>query len=421
MSVDDELKWLAKLAGMHTNKDVMALVNSPILPRDKKAKLAKFLSGHAARHSPIPHPFLPGPTREEAEAGIAEVGSVVTGKGPEFPFRFREEHFLCHLLSAGSTGAGKSTVLFHLGIQVHRSAIPVWFFDTESDLAAYAVAAAPDILLASYRDVRMALFEGPEAQDLSWQEHLAKLLATFGWSVLAGDAMCNMARETCIALRERQGPFTLIDFYEALLRLKYKVNSREFNFWESLRNRFGGFIVPLLGETFGSPGSHDIRALMGKSVVWDLHALSPDMVNFFMTVLLLWVHLVSPVRSSPRLRLLLVLDEFGRVSGRQQAERWGMGEPLLFDFMRTCRKREIGVLIGTQTPQLLPRQVLSLTNSYVVMRPPDGNFLECVSDALNLDREQEAALMSLPDRNPRQAVVKCPGFSQPFIVQIPEL
>jgi len=118
---DDELKRPMRLAGLDKDSYVMALVNSPILPRDKKAKLAKFLSGHAARHSPIPHPFLPGPTTEEAEAATTELGSVVTGNGPEYPFRFREEHLVAHTQIDPPTGGGKTMLLLNLSRQARRT------------------------------------------------------------------------------------------------------------------------------------------------------------------------------------------------------------------------------------------------------------------------------------------------------------
>jgi DNA helicase HerA-like ATPase len=99
----------------------------------------------------------------------------------------------------------------------------------------------------------------------------------------------------------------------------------------------------------------------------------------------------------------------------------GMGDNFLIDFVQTSRKRGIGILLATQTPHLLPRAIMSNVNTSIVLRPTDGNFLRCVSQALDLDRDQEECLMELPDRHPRRAIVRCPGCPQPFMVELPEL
>jgi len=414
---DDDLKDLAKQAGVYDMPAIKALVNSPLLQKDRKFKLARWLGARAAIRNPNPHPFLPAPGREQAGNGIAELGLVVTGVGPEYPFRFGEDMFLSHVGIAGSTGGGKTVILAALTMQLHRAGRAVWWFDTEGDLAAYVVAHAPDVLVISPKDLRLALFDGPEG--VAWEEYINKLIGTFPDTLRALEGMQNMAREICLNLRGKLGSFTIHDFFDELGRRRYRADSRSSKYWDSLCNRFQGSLIPFLGDTYGS-GSHDVRALMRRSVVWMLGGLSEDLLKFFVTVLLLWVDLASPVVANPRLMLEIGLDESTRVFGTKQDKSLGKGESFVIDFMRTCRKRQIGVLHATQTPQLLADQVLSVTNSWVVLRAPDGRFLRCMSDVLDLDRDGEQSLMELPDRKPRRAVVRCPGIPEPFLVELPE-
>lgn len=367
-----------------------------------------------------PPPFGPGPPREEAEAGMAELGWVVTGRGPEYRFRFREGHFLTHMQIDGSTGGGKTLILVHLSLQVHRAGTPVWWLDSEGDLAAFVAAAAPEVMVLNYKDLRLALFEGPEATGLEWLEYLSKLINTFRFAIWFGDGMSNMTRDVAVALRERYGFFTVFEFVDELLRRKYKVKARAAQYWEGLKNRFEGLIVPALGQVYGS-GSHDIRALMGRSIVWQLQGLSQDGLALWVTVLLLWMYLAAPITSEPRLNNLLVFDEFGRICRQRGRDQPGTGDNFILDFVQTCRKRQIGILLATQTPHMLPRVILSNTNSWVVLRPTDGHFLRCVSQALELNLNQQQCLMELPDRSPRRAIVRCPGCPQPFMVELPEL
>jgi hypothetical protein len=415
---DDDLKDLAKQAGVYDVPGIKALVNSPLLPKDKKFKLARWLGARAARRNPNPHPFLPAPAQEVAGNGIAELGLVVTGVGPEYPFRFREDHFV-HMQVDGSTGAGKTLTLVALSIQLHRAGIPVWMFDTEGDVSALVLPLAPDIPVVTPEDVRFELFGGPGADGVNSDEYLSKLVSSFEHTLFAGDGMQSMCLEIALELRRTQGHFTIFDFHEALLRRKYRVDSREFQYWIALKNRFGGALIPFLGKTYGS-GSHDIVAMMRSSVVWQLHGLSEYLLRFFLTALELLVQMASPVAASPGLGLELAIDEFMRVCGGEADRRTRIGESMTIDFMRTCRKRRIGVLLATQTPHLLPKPLLSLMNSWVVLRPVDGYYLRCVADALALDAEQERCLMELPDRGPRRAVVRCAGFPEAFLVELPE-
>jgi hypothetical protein len=415
-----DLKNLAKLAGLHEDPRIKPLINHPNLPKDKRYKLAKLLTAKAAIRSPEPHPYLPAPPPEQAAQGIAELGLVVTGRGPEYPFRLKENHFLSHIQVDASTGGGKTVIIILISLQVHNAGRPVWWFDTEGDITGYIVEAAPDVLVLNYKDLRQAIFEGPGLEDLDWQEYLDMLIDWLRYSLFAGDGMCNMSKGICITLRERQGFFTIHDFTEELLRRKYKLSSREGNYWEALKNRYVSGVVPALGQVYGS-GSHDIRALMNRSIVWRLEGLSDDVLAFWVTVLLLWVYLVSGVTSQPGLGTLLVFDEFTRVCSGDKVKRGELNENFFFHFIRRARKRQLALMLATQTPHLLPKTVQSNTNTWIVMRPTDGHFLYCVSTALNLDQDQERCLMELPDRGPRRAVVRCPGFAEPFLVEIPEL
>jgi len=60
---------------------------------------------------------------------------------------------------------------------------------------------------------------------------------------------------------------------------------------------------------------------MNCSIVWHLQGLSDDVLAFWVTVLLLWVYLVSEVTSQPMLRNLLVFDEFTRVCSGDRMQR----------------------------------------------------------------------------------------------------
>lgn len=416
---NDNLRNLAKRARVDKDPYISAMIDSPVLAGPRLEKFTKYLCRLAAARCPKPHVFLPAPSRQQAEAGVAPIGGIVTGHGPEYWFRAKAEEATGGTLVCAPTGGGKTLLLARFALDLHRQGYPVWVWDSEGDMTRYLVRGAPDILMPSYREFRQELFQPYPDTDLDWNEHLSKVISSWRGPLFLGDGMANMSREIATGLHERQGHFTPYEFTEALLRRKHRLSSREGNYFEALKNRFTGMILPSLGPTY-SGGAHDLRTMLQRSLVWQLQGLAEDTLSFFATELLLEISLISKVLPGMHLGNLQVFDEFTRFCSLEQMRRATAGEIFFLDFVRTCRKRQIGVAVSTQTPHLLPPQVLSDMNTWIVFRPADGRYLQCVSQALNLDADQEDALMELSDREPRQVVVRCPGVSSPFLVELPQ-
>ena len=413
------LEQLARRAGLNTSPGVRTLIDSPLLTDRKYAKVKNLLAHLAAVRSPLYQPFIPGPTPEEGSAGDLSIGlRVVTGRGPEHEFRLNSADLLGVSQVDGPTGAGKSVILFRMALAVHRLGRAVHVFDTEGDVAGFMVAAEPDVPVIRPSMFRQDVSQGPPGMRLGWGQYFSKYISTWRETIYAGDMMQNMARQVGLELRERQGSFTLFDFHQCLSRKKYSVRSREQGPWASLMNRLNGLILPFLGKTY-SGGSHDPRVLFSRSVVWDLHELSDDQLGFFLTGLLLWVTLVRPISANPTLDLFCVFDEVTRVCSIERMQRATMSELLLLDMARTCRKRGIGLGTATQTPHLLPKQLSSNTNTWLVLRPADGPSHRSVSYNVNLTPKQQDYLRQMPDRDPREAVVRVPGIGEPFLVRLP--
>lgn len=419
MARDRELQDLARRSGLSRDPGLQVLVDSPLLSPKRRDKLKSYLAYLAAVNSPVNLPFSPGPSPEEGRQGDLAIGlRVVTGRGPQHEFRLNSADLLGVSQVDGPTGAGKSIVLFRMALAVHRLGRAVHLFDTEGDMTSFAVAADPDLPVVRPSMLRQDVSQGPAGMRLGWGQYYSKYISTWREALEAGDMMQSLARQVGLELRERQGSFTLFDFQQCLSRKKYSARSREQGAWASLTNRLVGNILPFLGKTF-SGGSHDPRVLFSTSVVWDLQELSDDQLGFFLTGLLLWATLVRPFSSNPKLDLFCVFDEVTRFCSVERMHRATMSEPLLLDVARTCRKRGMGLGTATQTPQLLPKQLSSNTNTWIVLRPADGPSHGAVSRSLNLKPDQQDYLMQMPDREPREAVVRVPGIADPFLVRLP--
>gem|GEM_PF-3183621 len=418
MHEDNELVRDAKLAGVYDDPGFRRLIQSPLLTGPKRQKIASHLRRLVAVRCPLRHPFLPAPSMTVARAGVIPLGPTVTGRGPEYVFHLTPEDPTTGILVCAPTGRGKTLLLTRIGLTCHQGGWPTWFHDSEGDISAYVARAAPDIPIVDYADFRQELFQPLPEMNLEWGEYVSKVINSWRAPLYIGDGMANMAREVAMELYQRDGYFTPYELLDGFIRKKHRLGRREGDQNDALRNRFGGMVLPALGQVY-SGGHHDLSAMLRRSIVWRLQGLSDDALSFFTTELLLAVSLMMPVGPGSRLVSLQVFDEFTRFCSLEHTRRATAGEIFMLDFARTCRKRGTGMLIATQTPHLLPPQILSNMNTMISFRPIDGRFLDCVSQAMNLNADQEEALMELPDREPRQAVVRCGGVPQPFLIEIP--
>ncbi len=414
----DELKDLIAKAGMQDHPGIKKLSDSPLLPDKARAELVKLLKVKAALNCPKSHPFLPGPEKEAIAAGDIALGQLVTGHGPDGLVWLPGNVFLTHGIVVGSVGKGKTIVLCYIGLQPHTHGVPVWYFVTEHDISAYVLGSAPDTLIITHRDIELAAFEGPPGCGLPWREYLGRFTDSIRHPLVLGDGMINLLLDTASALKKSSGSFGVTELFHALLGREGSLKTRAGGYFEGMKNRFEGTLLPYFAKTFGT-GSHDIRALMRRSVVWELVGLPTNARAVFVSVLLLWVLLTKRASTTPTLDLLVLIDEltqFIEEAGRQGGDF--LGRPMLSDFLMAARKRGVGVLMATQLPHRTPANILGMCNFWLTFRPADGEFRWCVSKALDLNAEQQTCLVELPAR---RAIVRSPNCPKPFLIELPEL
>ena len=138
-------KKRAAKAGAENIPWVKKVINSPLLLRNPKIrqKLQKFLDMKIQQNVKEDHPFLPAPVKDEIGQGDYELFNVVTGRGSEYPAMVSKDLLTEHGIVVGSSGAGKTTWLVHIGQQIHRKGVnpttgkrevAVWFFCTEGQI-----------------------------------------------------------------------------------------------------------------------------------------------------------------------------------------------------------------------------------------------------------------------------------------------
>jgi ABC-type bacteriocin/lantibiotic exporter with double-glycine peptidase domain len=113
---------LAAKGGVADIPWVKNAINSTLLLQNPKCrqKLLRFLSIKTEQNVREDHPFLPAPSKSQVSEGAYELVKVVTGLGPQYSARIREADASEHGIIVGPSGAGKTTWLIHMGLQIHR-------------------------------------------------------------------------------------------------------------------------------------------------------------------------------------------------------------------------------------------------------------------------------------------------------------
>jgi len=413
-----ELERLARLTGMESHPFIKRMLNStgaPIKP-ELTEKIIKLLQTRAAVMVPDQHPFLPAPKEVSSGGASVSPGLVIGGNGPEVSFQDSLKSFLQHKGFFGPAGSGKTTLMLIMTRQVHERGIPVWWFDSEDEMAPL-LADLDDILFIDESDLRFNPFEAPPGCDPS--QYLDKVVSRFRETLYFRDGSVNLTRSVCKTLLEQQGGFSLGDIYRSLLRMKFKVNQRTAGYWETCCNRFSD-LLSSLGKVIDVRQGHDIGRLLERSVVWRLRTLSDDHLAFLTSCLLLWVENYRPVHYDWELKNIFTFDEVTRVCNLGRERRADTSEPFFYDFARTCRKRGIGLAVATQTPGLLSVPVLANLSTWYAFRPVDSYSTRVIASSMGLSDEQMEYLKGLEKEMGRVVSVRHPDHPFPFLVQVAE-
>lgn len=115
-------------------------------------------------------------------------------------------------------------------------------------------------------------------------------------------------------------------------------------------------------------------------------------------------------------RVLLIIEEAHEFLSEERIDK----TPVLFQqiarLAKRGRKRWLGLAFVPQLPQHLPRQVLSLVNSYILHRLSDSGVIGGLRKSIaGID---EGLWDKLPGLAPGQAVVSFPHLTKPLLVAI---
>lgn len=426
------LKELAAMAGVEDVHWVKKAINSTVFLQDprRRKKLESFLSIKIQQNTKEHHAFLPAPLEKEVGQGDYQLCRVVTGRGPEYLASIRKPDAPEHGIIVGPSGAGKTTWLVNLGQSIHRQALNpetgerddvVWFFDIEGQITYFIAAAGAlgceDILLMDVpRMFKLNRHFPPRVPDRL--QYLTKVTAQDRECRYFRDFTMHMVRDNCYELLNRQGLFNERQLLEHIASKKFKPGTRNSQSQESILNRFRD-TLQFMGSVYDTRRSHDLATLTKRSVVWMLAGLSSDHKSLFIGDILLWLKECMPVSYSPRLKLVLIIDEFADFCNIERLKRADIQEPYLVAAARVFRKRGVSLMLGTQSVYTVPHVILSNISCFsLAFRPSEGYSMQILSRNLALTEDQAEYMMQMSDRKVVCRTKACP---QPFLGDVGEI
>jgi excisionase family DNA binding protein len=416
----DEIIHLAELAKKKDPGTTNAILISALKP-EKADKVGKILSLSAMSSiiAQKENPFWETPTPDEIPKGEIGLGQIFEGHKLGFDFSLPLELFTEHIGIFGMTGSGKSFLCKHIARQLIKKLIPVWFFDFEDEFSDLFIEDPDSFYVLDPGSIKINLFQNPpNAKPLEWFEKLMNVLRE---SLYLRDGSINMLGEILFQQLKIRGVLdggnnypALKDVHRELNKLRFRINTRNSGYWESLNNRFSDMDkLPM----FCCKTGLDFPWLMNKSVVFKVGGLSDYHQNLFVNYLLTYVSLYREKTEDKRL-LVMLLDEGHRIINYEKAKRADLAEPISFECARNFRKRGVSLILSDQVPSLIPASWMGNLGTRIVLRLSHGGCIKAISDALALDQEQRAFIPEMPRR---AAILHYIDWKKPFLINIPEL
>ncbi|MBI4173583.1 MAG: ATP-binding protein [Candidatus Aenigmarchaeota archaeon] len=431
------------------SKEIKKLV--PILGRDNAVRLAKaylladedtrlrifelvdaMKAAVMAKHDMRDALLLEPPPQKIAGEGDIEMGNVVYGNVPVYPFKLAQQKLLTHIGIFGSSGYGKTNLAYRLIEQLVGKNIPVLVFDFSKrnyrDLLSTPIGDKVELYTVG-RDVRPFAFnplKPPEGIQLSqWMKEFAAIFDHAYWLLGGGRHIIMKALE---AVHEKKSQPVISDLRGWVNDTKSSnMSSRERNWLSTAIRPLDSLCFKEIGAVFSSPKGMEPSELLipGKVSILELDSLDTNDKTFFIEITLQWLRdwlLVSQDRE--RLKGVIILEEAHHVLNREKSRQQG-SETVMDVVFREIRELGMGVMYIDQHPSLVSYPALGNTSTQIYMNlgldTKHSSDIQDASSMLGIDYEEEGRhLRKLPVG---QGIAMCRqlGFPDPFVISFPKV
>lgn len=331
----------------------------------------------------------------------------------------------CHVLVAGQTGCGKSTLIKVLFSQVlgfariYAAPFIVWMFAKADDLRPLLMI-HQDITVVQFKEIKLNPLEPPRGTGAV--EWASVFVDFFNQALGLMGATRALLVESLSILYEAYGKHgyypSLIDLYIYIKNQKYPGFSRTARYQESLVNRLTGLLNGPLGNVFDCSRGH-INALTEMNAIFEVQHLTTEqevfMVNYFVSYLF---H--KKLANKTNVRHFVAVDDANAIFDASYEKRPEYGLPVIHHLLTTVRKSLINMFVLTQTPHQIGASILSNSFAKIMFSLSNGKDIEFMRTCMGI--KEPAQIEHCYGLAPREAVIKFSSrYPAPFVAQVPKI
>ncbi len=420
----NELVQLASIADMLDNKNVQTMIHTIALDDDKELTedTREYLTYNALGKITSPNPFYPPPKGNEVSGEIKLGEAIESGA----PFGLGIKEITQHILLAGMSGSGKTTILYNLMNQLLKKGIPFFCFDFKKEFRGY-IRKSDDVLVLRPENFKLNPLRPPEGiNPLRWISIFSDVFC-HSTSLLEGSN--SFLLDKVYNLYKLWGVFDGRDTYPSFLELDkilqhvyIPLSSREARYLESVRNRLKSCV--LNAEKMLKCDRDMFKDLMErkKSVIFEFYGISEHVASFLVELILtkLYFYRMAKGRNhSENNPLVVFMDEGRNVYDYRKEQNIASGIPIIDTITERIRDFKVSLTICTQIPSEICVSAKSNTYTKIMMRLGNGKDISDMARCMGLDKNHEQFAYGL---EVGEAVVKLAGkYTRPFPMKAPKV
>lgn len=393
-----------------------------------KAQIHDYLELLAAQHFQgdldAEGPGLLPPGQLDAD-GEFSLGQVVYNDRPLYPFGLRENEWTQHIGIFGRSGSGKTNFGYWVLQRLLEQNKPVLVIDWKRswrDLVALPAFANIAIYTIGRPVAPLSfnpLVPPPGTNPKTW---LKKLIGVIAHAYTLGEGVAYLLQEALDQVYEDAGVYAgsvqrWPSFRDVLSALKQRQTSgREAGWMTSALRALASLCFGEM-DVLVNQGSDDLEALLNRTVILELDALTQADKVFFSSVILLWIHhhrMTEPDREI--FKHAIILEEAHHLM--EEKSSFLGGESILETTFREVRELGQAMIVLDQHPSQIPVPVLGNAYAAICFNLKHRSDVSAISQAMLLQDEEKDVLGNL---QVGQAVVRLQGRSaRPFMIAVEE-
>ncbi len=364
-----------------TNFGMQVFLLTQLLKRINKLKL----------EFPIAELFTRGdiPSFDDDPSAEFPIGDLILSSSIAKRYSISREDLNRSILISGSTGHGKTSLIFNILNKIRGAGINYLIFDMKRDYTSLLVYENTIYLDESTLKIN-PLEPPPNVSQVEWARHFADIFSN-SFSLMIGsrdfllDAILSFYRE-----KTNEKPNSLGEFLNFLERSQVRSDYNRVT---------SGRIRSLLSssEVFDCTVGVPISAWDNSNVIVSMDRLGLPEQNFIISFLLSYIFYMNINNPSRRgnLSKVVVIDDAHTVLDINKEKDYAMGVPILHSIISKIRELGVGFIFSDQQISSLMSSVIQNTNIKFIGRSNLTNDIERVI----VDRTDQNLIQSIPKLN----------------------